>query len=82
MRWVLPVGRSPHAIAAGYLGLISPLIPLAAPAAIVLGVLAIRDIRRDPAKHGMGRAVFGIIVGSLVTLLAMALVVAWVVSLG
>lgn len=68
MRMLLPVGRSGLAIAAGYLGLFSVLI-LPAPLAIILGILAIRDIRASrltpKPKHGMGRAVFGIIMGAV-----------------
>lgn len=63
-RMLLPVGRSGWAIAAGYLGLFSFLI-LPAPLALVAGILAILDIRRNPRKHGMGRAIFGIVMGLL-----------------
>ncbi|MDO8677799.1 MAG: DUF4190 domain-containing protein [Acidobacteriota bacterium] len=66
MRMLLPVGRSGLAIAAGYAGLFAFLI-LPAPLALVLGVLAVRDIRRNPKKRGMGRAVFGVITGVLGT---------------
>lgn len=66
MRALLPVGRSGWAIAAGYLGLFSLLV-LPAPFALLCGILAVRDIRRDPKKHGMGRAVFGIVLGGLGT---------------
>lgn len=68
MRMLIPVGRSGWAIASGYLGLFSffPLVALVTgPAAVLTGVLAIRQIKRDPNKHGMGRAVFGIITGGL-----------------
>src|SRR5262245_47228522 len=64
MRMLMPVGRSALAIAAGYAGLFAFLI-LPGPIALVLGVLAIRDLRANPEKHGMGRAVFGTIVGAL-----------------
>jgi hypothetical protein len=67
---LLPVGRSWLAIVAGYLGLISVLV-LPAPLALLFGVLAIGDIRRsqttDKPKHGMGRAIFGIIMGAIFT---------------
>ena len=62
IRMLIPVGRSGLAIAAGYAGLISPIL-LPAPIALLLGILAIRDIRRNPDKHGMGRAVFGLVMG-------------------
>lgn len=66
MRMLLPVGRSGLAIAAGYAALFAPLI-VPAPLALVLGILAVRDIRKNPKKHGMGRAVFGVVTGVLGT---------------
>ena len=66
-RMLLPVGRSGLAIAAGYFGLFAFLI-LPAPIALILGILAIRDIKAHPEKHGMGRAVFGTLIGALGTL--------------
>jgi len=66
MRWVLPVGRSGWAIAAGYLAFFSVLM-FPAPFALAIGVIAIRDIKRNPSKHGMGRAVFGVVMGALGT---------------
>jgi Domain of unknown function (DUF4190) len=67
MRMLLPVGRSGWAIASGYLGLFS-VICIPAPFSLLTGILAIRDIRRNPKLHGMGRAIFGIIMGSIGTL--------------
>jgi hypothetical protein len=43
-------------------------VPFLAPVAILLGILAIRDLRKHPEKHGLGRAVFGLVMGSIVTL--------------
>jgi hypothetical protein len=68
MRMLLPVGRSGLAIAAGYAGLFAFLI-LPAPIALVLGILAVIDLRKNPEKHGMGRAVFGLVIGALGTAL-------------
>ncbi|MCC6126001.1 MAG: DUF4190 domain-containing protein [Pirellulales bacterium] len=62
IRMLLPVGRSIWAIAAGYMGLFSVLV-FPAPFAIILGILAIRDIRKHPEKHGLGRAIFGLVMG-------------------
>jgi hypothetical protein len=67
VRALLPVGRSGWAIAAGYAGLFS-LLCLPAPLALAFGLLALRDLRRHPEKHGMGRAVFGLVMGGLGTL--------------
>jgi hypothetical protein len=62
MRWLLPVGRSPWAIVAGYFGLFAVLF-IPAPLALIFGLIAFGDIRRHPERHGMGRAVFGIVMG-------------------
>lgn len=67
-RALLPVGRSVWAIAAGYLGLLS-VLGCVAPVAVVIGIVAVVDVRRHEHKHGMGRAVFGIVMGALFTLL-------------
>jgi hypothetical protein len=77
MRMLLPVGRSGWAIAAGYLGLVS-LLGIFAPIALIVGIVAVRDIQQHPEKHGLGRAWFGIIMGALGTI---ALVVALGTSL-
>ncbi len=73
IRLLLPVGRSGLAIAAGYMGLFAVLF-LAAPVALTLGILAIRDIRKNPHKHGMGRAIFGIVMGGIFSLLLLLVV--------
>jgi len=74
MRMLLPVGRSGLAIAAGYLGLVSILL-IPAPFALILGILAIREIRRsrqtDKRVYGMGRAIFGIAMGALFTVIGL-----------
>ncbi len=66
MRLLLPVGRSGWAIAAGYLGLFG-LVILPAPLALIVSIVAIRDIRKSKGaaspKYGMGRAIFGLIIG-------------------
>ncbi len=78
MRMILPVGRSGWAIAAGYLGLFA-LIVLPAPLALIVSIIAIWDIRRSRGtarpKHGMGRAIFGLITGLLGTVVLVALLV-------
>ena len=64
MRMLLPVGRSGWAIAAGYLGLLS-FLGIFAPVALIVGIVAVRDIQQHPEKHGLGRAWFGIVMGVL-----------------
>ncbi len=55
MRILLPIGRSPYAIAAGYAGLFA-VIPFFAPVALVLESWRFASIKRDPKLHGLGRA--------------------------
>ncbi|HEX6902888.1 MAG TPA: GYF domain-containing protein [Thermoanaerobaculia bacterium] len=75
MRMVLPVGRSAWAIAAGYLGLLSFLVVFA-PLALAAGLFAVVDIKQNPHKHGMGRAIFGIIMGVIGSLFLVFFVIA------
>lgn len=74
MRMLLPVGRSGWAIAAGYLGLLSILM-VPAPFAIICGIIAIIHMKRNPRVHGMGRAVFGIVMGLLGCALAVFVII-------
>ena len=60
IRMLLPVGRSGWAIASGYLALFSVLL-IPAPFALGTGIVAVVEIQRHPKKHGMGRAIFGIV---------------------
>lgn len=83
MRLLIPVGRSGWAIAAGYLGLFSfVLIP--APISLIVSIIAIRDIRRSrgtaKVKHGMGRAVFGLVMGIAGTILLGVIAFLWPVG--
>jgi hypothetical protein len=79
VRWLLPVGRSGWAIAAGYLGLFS-FVCLPAPIALVISIIAIMDIKKHPERHGMGRAIFGLIMGIVGSLALCAWAVAMVAS--
>ena len=67
MRMLLPVGRSGWAIAAGYLGLLS-FLGVFAPISLIVGFVALRDLKQHPEKHGLGRTWFGIIMGVLGTI--------------
>jgi hypothetical protein len=67
MEALLPVNRSGLAIAAGYAGLFAILLVFA-PVALVLGVLALRDLATKPTVGGRGRAWFGVVAGILGTL--------------
>ncbi len=70
--WLLPTNRSGWSIGAGYLGLFSLLV-LPAPFALITGILGLREIQRTPGLGGKGRAIFGIVMGALFSLLGIAL---------
>jgi hypothetical protein len=74
IRLLLPVGRSWWAIAAGYFGLFAVLF-FPAPIALILGIVAIWDIKRHPARHGMGRAIFGLLMGLIFTIFLIIVIV-------
>ncbi|MBN2183131.1 MAG: DUF4190 domain-containing protein [Sedimentisphaerales bacterium] len=74
MRMLIPIDRSGLAIAAGYLGLVS-IVVVFAPIALLLGILAIRDIKKHPEKHGMGRAVFGVVMGGIFTVFLLVYII-------
>ncbi len=63
LKMIVPIGRSGYAIAAGYAGLISLGCCPLGPVAVLLGILAFRDIKRNPHLGGKGRAIFGIVTG-------------------
>lgn len=74
LKYVIPVGRTGLSLAAGYLGLFAILV-IPAPLALVLGLLALRELKAKPNKLGRGRAWFGTIMGGLGTLLLLFLIV-------
>lgn len=63
LRAVLPVGRTALPIAAGRLGLFA-LLPPFAPLALVMGVAALVCLKRRPDAMGLGRAIFGVVMGA------------------
>lgn len=71
---ILPVNVSPMAMISGYLGLFSVLL-LPAPFAILTGILGMRDIKKNPNRSGKGRAIFGIVMGTLCTVGLFALII-------
>ena len=77
MRILLPVNRSGYSIAAGYLGLISILL-IPAPFALLFGLLGVRDIKSNSDKHGMGRAIFGIAMGSIFSILLLFFIISYI----
>jgi len=80
-RMALPIGRSPWAIIAGYLGLFS-FVFFPAPIALIVSLIAIRDIRRNPKHRGMGRAIFGLVMGLLGSIVLVFIVLAIISNAG
>ncbi len=73
---LIPMGpQSGWSIAAGYCGLLGMLFAIPAPFGIVFGIMGLRDLKRHPGKRGKGRAITGIVLGSLVTLGIIAVIV-------
>ena len=78
---LLPMGpQSGLAIAAGYCGLVGLIFGLAAPAGIILGFFALRDLNRNPQKRGKGRAWTGIILGGLMSAVWIIILIAALTS--
>ena len=74
LHFVVPVNTSGLAIAAGYVGLISVLC-LPAPIALILGILAVRHLKKNPKMHGMGRAIFAIAMGAIFSIVFVGMLV-------
>ena len=68
LEWSVPINRSGLAVAAGYVALFTIPLLFVGPIAVLLGILALGDIRRNPEKLGRGRAWFAIIYGGIGTI--------------
>jgi hypothetical protein len=78
-RAILPVGRPVSAIAAGYCGLLAffPLVGIVFGVfGTVFGVVALKELRRNPELSGRGRAWFGIVAGAPLAILWVVMVIA------
>lgn len=74
---------APPAVAIGYFGLL-PVFMIPAPLALIFGILGITDIKKTKntknRKYGLGRAIFGVIMGGLFTLLLLFLILSGQIS--
>jgi hypothetical protein len=66
LKFVVPLNTSALAIIAGYFGLVSVLC-LPAPFALLLGILALQHLKKNPKLDGKGRAIFAIVMGAIFT---------------
>ncbi len=64
--WLIPMNVSTWAIFAGYAGMFAVLF-FPAPIALILGILALRDVRAHPELDGKGRAIFATVMGAIFT---------------
>ncbi len=82
-RMLVPVGRPVSAIASGYCALFGILPMIGLPfsiAAVITGFVALSTIKKSPELSGAGRAWFGIICGSITTLISLVGVVVMVIG--
>lgn len=64
LRWILPIGRDPVAIAAGYIAFAGFLI-FPAPIALLVGLVAAVRLHRRPGRLGWARTIFALVIGGL-----------------
>jgi hypothetical protein len=83
LKWLVPINVSPYAVVSCYSGLFGFLFCiLVVPSllAIVMGVLALSDLKKNPHLSGKGRAWFGLVTGSLSLVIALIILISWGLS--
>ncbi|MFM7073662.1 MAG: DUF4190 domain-containing protein [Planctomycetota bacterium] len=78
---LVPIGVSPWAIASGYLGLLVPLCGVTGPFALLTGILALRQISKNPQMGGQVRAWVGIVLGLLGSLIFVFFLIGFIGSM-
>ena len=73
LEMLVPVNRAPLAIVAGYLGIFSLLL-IPGPIAVAVSVVALRQLKSTPDVGGRGRAWFGLVAGSVASLILLIIV--------
>jgi hypothetical protein len=73
LEMLVPVNRAPLAIVAGYLGIFSLLL-VPGPVAVAVSVIALRQLKTKPDVGGRGRAWFGLVAGSVASLILLIIV--------
>lgn len=68
LRLLIPINRNIIAVIAGYVGIFSLLI-LPGPLALILGIIALVQLKHRPQQFGRGRAWFAVIIGALASIL-------------
>lgn len=76
---LIPVRVDPIALIAGYLGLFSILM-VPAPFALALGIVGLVRLKSRPESKGHVRAILGIVLGSLGTILGCAVLIGYLMN--
>jgi hypothetical protein len=74
-RMIMPIGRTPLSIVAGYVAFFSILL-VPAPISLTLGICALVQLQNRPASYGRGRAIFAVVMGAIFTPVLMGLIIA------
>lgn len=70
LEMVMPINRSGWALAAGYVALFSIPFVFLAPVAVILGIIGLLDLKKNPSRAGRGRCWFAVIYGGLTIVLS------------
>jgi hypothetical protein len=79
LRAILPVGRTALSIVAGYLAF-TTMFCFPSPFVLGIGIWAAIDVKKRPGMHGMGRAIFAIVMGGIGTVAMLVWIVAALVA--
>lgn len=77
---MIPVNQSGWAIAAGYMGLLSLVVPLLGLLAIAAGVMGLIAIKKRPGLGGSYRAIIGIVLGAISSLYMVPMVIVMILG--
>lgn len=72
---LVPINRSGWSIAAGYVALFNIPFLITAPFALILGIVGLIDIKKNPSRAGRGRCWFAIIYSGLALAIAIPVLI-------
>lgn len=81
LEMVIPINRSGWSIAAGYVALFNIPFVFMAPIALILGIVGLKDIKKNPSRAGRGRCWFAVIY-SIIAIVLFAVIIAFAASSG
>jgi hypothetical protein len=81
LQYIVPTSStSVMCLIAGYAGIFAFFAFPLAPIALIVGILGLRDLKAHPEKNGKGRAITGIVIGALGTIVIVFVVAAMLLS--